>query len=173
MVNIWYDLYEFSKAANIAAQTGRKLEPDLLQEIMISVQYRLLNLAYDDKDAHELLRIAMLAYSTTILPILFSQFGATPSISYPSLHSVLQKALNTFEQTSNEKLKALLWLLVIVGISVLDSAPTDLQLSQVIQSLSLSSWDEILLILKDFLWIDILHREQAMKLLSNNVMRTE
>jgi len=43
---------------------------------MISVQYRLLNLQYDNADVHELLTVVMLAYSTTILPLLFSQFGA-------------------------------------------------------------------------------------------------
>jgi hypothetical protein len=173
MVNIWHDLHEFSRAANIAAQTGRKLEPDLLQEVMVSVQYRLLNLQYDDKDTHELLRVAMLAYSATILPLLFSQFGAASHLSYPSLHSCLERSLITLERLSNEKLKALLWLLVMVGISVLDNTLINLQLVHTLQVLNLSSWDEILVILKGFLWVDILHGEQAKKLLSNTIIRTE
>jgi hypothetical protein len=70
--NIWSDLHEFSRAVNIAAQTGRKLDPDILMEVMTSVQYRLLNLGYNNDDNHELLRVVMLAYSTTILPLLFS-----------------------------------------------------------------------------------------------------
>jgi hypothetical protein len=44
LINVWLDLYEISRATNIATQTGRKLQPDLLQDVMISVQYRLLNL---------------------------------------------------------------------------------------------------------------------------------
>lgn len=159
----WYDLYEFSRAANIATQTGRKLESDLLQEVVISVQYRLLHLQYDNEDAHELLRVVMLAYSITILPLLFSHFGPAP-FSSPSLPSCLRNLLMTLEQLSHEKLKVLLWLLVIVRISILDDKLVDFQLSQILQALDLSSWDKILGILKSLLWIDVLHKEQAKEL---------
>jgi hypothetical protein len=140
---------------------------------MVSVQYRLLNLQYDNKDEYELLRVVILAYSATILPLLFSQFGAAPHLRYPSLHSCLQRSLITLERLSNEKLKAFLWLLVIVGISVLDDTLINLQLGETIQASNLSSWDEILVMLKSFLWVDILHGEQAKKLLSNTIMRAE
>jgi hypothetical protein len=78
VVNVWHDLYEFSREANIATQVGRKLEANILQEVMISVQYRLLYLQYGEDDAYELLKMVMLAYSTTIFLFLFSQFGARP-----------------------------------------------------------------------------------------------
>lgn len=164
MVHIWHDLYEFSRAANIATQTGRKLEANTLQEVMISVQYRLLHLQYGEDNAHEMLRIVMLAYSTTIFPILFSQFGGTP-LSYPSLPSCRRGFLIIPKQASSDKLKALLWLLVIVRILILDDELIDLQLAQAVQALDLSSWDEILVILKGFLWVEILHKEQAKRLL--------
>ena len=164
LVNVWHDLYEFSRAANIATQTSRKLEANLLQEVMISVQYRLLHLQYGEDDAQELLRMAMLVYSTTIFPVLFSQFGVT-HLSYPSLPGCLRGFLIIPKQASSEKLKALLWLLVVVRTSVLDDELIDLQLAQAVQALDLSSWDEILVILKGFLWINILHKEQAKKLL--------
>jgi len=78
---------------------------------------------------HELLlRVVMLTYSATIIPLLFSQFGADVSLSYPSLHSSLQRPFDTLEQLSNEKLKAVLWLLVVIGISVLDNTVIDIQL---------------------------------------------
>ena len=164
MVNVWHDLYEFSRAANIAIQTGRKLESELLDQVMISVQYRLLHLQYDNEDAHELLRMVLLAYSTTIFSPLFSHFGALP-LSYPSLPTCLRGLLNTLEQPSNEKLKVLLWLLIVVRISMLDDELIDLQLSQTVQALGLSSWDEILVVLKGFLWVDMLHEEQVKKIL--------
>lgn len=165
LLNVWHDLYEFSRAANIAAQTGRKLKPDLLQEVMISVQYRLLHLQYDPEDAHELLRMVILAYSMTIFPPLFSHFGAPP-ISYPSLPSCLRGHLVTLEQSSDEKLKVLLWLLVVVRISILDDELIKAQLTQTMQALNLSSGDDILVILKGFLWIDVLHEEQAKRILN-------
>lgn len=150
MVNIWHDLSEFSGTAHIATQTGRELEPDLLLEVIISIQYQLLNLTYDNKDAHKLLRVVMLAYTISILPLLLPQFGALPHLSYPSLYNSLQWPLITPEQLSNEKLKALYWILVIIGISVLGDTPINLQLVRAIRALKLSSWDEILEILNGF-----------------------
>jgi hypothetical protein len=173
MVNIWHDLHEFSRAANIATQTNRKLEPDLLQEVMISVQYRLLNLQYENKDAHELIRVVMLAYSITILPLLFSHFTPTPPINYPSLQIWLQRFLIIAKESSNEKLKALLWILVVVGITIMDNEPINLQLTHIMQALNLNSWDEVLEILKGFLWVDVLHGERGKKLFNNTIMRTE
>lgn len=163
MVNVWNDLYEFSRAANIATQTGRKLEPGLLREVMISVQYRLLHLQYDKEDTHELLRMVILAYSTTIFPPLFSHFGAAP-ISYPSLSGCLQWFLFTLQEPSDEKLKALLWLLAVIRISILDDELIDLNLAQTVQALGLNSWDEILTIMKGFLWIEKLHEPQAKRI---------
>jgi hypothetical protein len=164
MVNAWHDLYEFSRAANIATQTGRKLDANLLEEVMISVQYRLLHLQYVEDDAHELPRVVMLAYSTTIFPLLFFQFGATP-LSYPSFPGCLRRFLIIPKQASSEKLKAMLWLLVIVRISIMDDEMINLQLAQAVQALDLSSWDEVLIILKCFLWVDILHSKQTKRLI--------
>ena len=131
---------------------------------MISVQYRLLHLQYGEDDVHELLRVVMLAYSTTIFPLLFFQFGATP-LSYSSLPSYLRRFLIIPEQTSSEKLKAMLWLLVVVRISILDDELIDFQIFQAVQALDLNSWDEVLVTLKGFLWIDILHNEQTKRLI--------
>lgn len=160
MVNIWLDLYEFSRAANIATQTRRKLETDLLQEVMISVQYRLSHAEYDNDDVHELLRIVLLAYSTIIFPSIFCHFGVPP-ISYPSLSKCLDGVLIKFKKPSKNISKVLLWLLVIIRIQVLDNALIEDQLFQTVQALNLTSWDEILPILKGFLWVDVLHEEKA------------
>jgi hypothetical protein len=127
---------------------------------MISVQYRLLHLQYGNDDAHELLRVVMLAYSITVLPLLFSHFGPAP-FSSPPLPSCLRILLMKPGELSHNKLKVLLWLLVIVRISILDDKLADFQLGQILQALDLSSWDKILGILKDLLWIDVLHTEQA------------
>jgi len=39
--------------------------------------------------------------------------------------------------------------------------------------LNLNSWDEVLEILKGFLWVDVLHGERGKKLFNNTIMRTE
>jgi hypothetical protein len=173
MVNVWHDLYELSRAANIAAQAGRKLESNLLEDVMISVQYRLLLLQYDDEDLHEILRVVMLAYSTTILPLLFSQYDSVTA-NFSSTSSGLQRFLSAskkllaetlpVEKMPVEKLKVLLWLLVVVRITMSDNELIDFQLGKTIQFLNLSSWDEILVILKGFLWVEVLHIEQTKRI---------
>jgi hypothetical protein len=166
LINVWHDLYEISRAANIATQTGQKLQLDLLQDVMISVQYRLLHLQYDNNDTHELLRIVMLIYSTTILPPLLSLFGAA-GLSYPSLPDCLQGFLITLDLSSNQKLEALLWLLVIIKMKVSDNEFTAHQLAQTVQALNLSSWDELLVVLKRHLWIDVLHKNLVTNVFDN------
>ncbi|PVH81931.1 hypothetical protein DL98DRAFT_570798 [Cadophora sp. DSE1049] len=159
LLAIYSDLHEFSRAANLAAQTGRKLETDLLQDVMISVQYRLLHLKYDVTDAQELLRVVMLAYSITILPLLFSQFGGYSSLSFLSFQECFPTHVRT--KASEDRSRAWLWLLVVVGLSNLDCDVVDLDshLSCTVQDLGLESWKNVLVVLKSFLWIDVLHSE--------------
>jgi hypothetical protein len=163
IINVWNDLYEISRASNIATQTGQKLQANLFQDVMISAQYRLLHMQYDSKDPHELLRMVMLAYTTTIFSPLLSDFGGG-RLSFPSLLSCLQVLLTTLDLSSYEKLKALLWLFVIARISISDDELITHQLAQSVQALNLSSWDEILVIMKGFLWIDVIHTDLAKKL---------
>lgn len=50
LLNTALDLQEFTLAANIAFQTGRKIPPDLFRETQVSVQYRLLALRDEDDE---------------------------------------------------------------------------------------------------------------------------
>ncbi|KAK9349642.1 hypothetical protein V1523DRAFT_448792 [Lipomyces doorenjongii] len=53
LVNVWLDHREFTTAVNLGQQTQRKHLPGLFQEALISIQYRLQHLAYDDHSRHE------------------------------------------------------------------------------------------------------------------------
>ena len=161
LLAIYSDLHEFSRAANLAAQIGRKLEPDLLQDVMISIQYRLMHLKYEFKDAHELLRVVMLAYSATVLPLLFSQFGGYSSLDFPSLQEYLRT--HAQKEGSPERSRAWLWILVVIGLSSLhcDVNVLDSHLACTVRDLKLQSWKDTLIVLKSFLWIDVLHTERA------------
>ncbi|KAK0111454.1 hypothetical protein ONS95_001811 [Cadophora gregata] len=169
MLAVYSDLQEFSRAANLAAQTGRKLEPDLLQDVMISIQYRLLHLKYENSDPHELLRVIMLDYSATVLLLLFCQFGAYVWLNFPSLQVCLRIHVQT--GSSNERSRVWLWLLVVVGLSQLDCDMKDLEsyLACTVRDLGLKSWKDVLVVLKSFLWIDVLHSERGKALLTDIV----
>ncbi|OKL57909.1 hypothetical protein UA08_06443 [Talaromyces atroroseus] len=65
LINVWHDLRELITAINLAHQTKRKLSSTLFQEALVSVQYRLQHLTYEICDQHEVLRLALLVFSTT------------------------------------------------------------------------------------------------------------
>ncbi|KAF0644286.1 hypothetical protein FPSE5266_03407 [Fusarium pseudograminearum] len=66
--NAFKDLRDFSALANKLSPGAQKLEPEAFQEIMLSIQYRLLQLDFssDPNPLQEALRVGLLAYESTI-----------------------------------------------------------------------------------------------------------
>ena len=189
LLHIWADLHELNATFNLANVTGRKFGASLFQEIMVSLNYRLLHLNYaiteDDEDAgncsdqargqayfgkecqssnamnneiHESLRLGMLAFSTTI----FLQM-ANLSMRFDHLAGSLEAALRTLHiptATDRNGWEMRLWLLFVVGISILgDRIGGWLRenVLQVLDVLKLNTWKKVRFILKDHLWIDMIH----------------
>jgi hypothetical protein len=157
--NVWLDLREFVNAINLAHQTGRNISTDLFQETLISLHYRLQCLTYSIQDVQEVLRLSMLALSTSML---LDNDGF--EFRCVLLAEELRTALKLMQCSINiDELKLSLWLLVVARVSVLDS-PEDLcwmkeKLFTTSQALRLASWKETRLILKSFIWMDAMHEE--------------
>lgn len=157
LVNVWLDLHELTTAINLSHQTQCKLSSGLFQEALVSVQYRSQHLIYSLDDTQEVLRVAMLAISTTLLLETHDV-----SIKYRHLAEKLRVALRSLEQNENDKrLQLTLWLIFVGKLSLLDG-PEDSQwlgkkLLETIQSLKMTGWAEIRNTLKSFLWIDGVH----------------
>lgn len=157
LVNVWLDLGELTKAINLAHQTQRKLSPWLFQEALISVQYRLQHLTYDVDDKPEALRLAMLAFSTTM----FFKAEAVP-LNYVYLAHKLRAVLSLIgEDASTDWSRLCLWLIFVGRVSVLDSAEDLLllqrQFLKINLALRLTRWSEARQILKGFMWVDFIH----------------
>jgi hypothetical protein len=60
---VWADLREFTRSANLAFQTGQKMDCVLLQEILVSVLYRLQLLHVNAGSPDEAIHVGMLAFS--------------------------------------------------------------------------------------------------------------
>jgi hypothetical protein len=90
LVNVWLDLREFCTAANLAVQTKLKIDAKLFQEVVLSVNYRLLLLEYDDKASVDeaILRLGMLAFSITA----FLQIPQMP-VRYVDLTAKLRRSV--------------------------------------------------------------------------------
>ena len=158
LVNIWRDLGEFCRAANIASSTNRNLDPDLYQEVMISVFYRLMRLKFPQGSIDEVLRLGLLAFSTTI----FLGIRGIP-MQYDSLVHDLVSALRAIDQSVSEIPSNLsLWLAYFARVMVFhepEQAWLTSHLKDQLQSSNLSSCQAVRSLLKSLLWVDCLHDE--------------
>jgi hypothetical protein len=162
IVNVWHDLAKFTAGVNLAHQTQRKLSSPIVQETLISIQYRLQYLTYDTQIKFETIRIAMLAFSMSIM----IEVDGIP-LSFPHLKVQLRKHIQPLWQGIAEEngdsgwLKMILWLTFVGRLSVLkgidDYCWLEAQMLNTGRALGLESWPEARKILKTFLWVDIVH----------------
>ena len=157
---VWEDIREFCKRVNLAHTTGRKIEPRLFQEIMVSLQYRLLYTDrlpdYGSTQMTEAIRLGCLSFTTSI----FLNVGGIHS-RYHNLSSQFKLVLEALETpTSKCDWEHRFWLFVVGAISVLRPDVNiwlKVPLSKCQSALHITTWSEAKLCLKKFLWIDVLH----------------
>jgi len=160
--SIWCDLASFCHAANLAFQTGRKMNPNLFQEVLISAMYRLLFLRLPDSDNKsdqttcvKALHLAMIAFSVTVL----LQAQGT-EIHFGNLSSHLRNAILRLDVDDRSQRSMHLWILVVADISAVTDEDHHWILSLLQQLLlpnGVSTWTEMRVLLKNFLWIDTIH----------------
>jgi hypothetical protein len=147
------DLRDFSALANQLIPARRKLEPEIFQEIMLSVQYRLLVLEYllDEHPLREAIRLGLLAYESTI----FLQIQGV-KLKSDLFTSQLREAIEAIPVEGEAIANVKLWLLLIGSMVIFDSkAPW---LAQSIQSLTgRQTWSQVRKRVKEVMWIDIIH----------------
>jgi Fungal specific transcription factor domain len=170
-VNTGADLRKFCNSANIAFLTGSKIDGEIFQEILISVQYRLMTLKFSDDDdddndkegkLNEALRLALLTFSNTV----FLQLRGM-KVRFSILSLQLKDALRSQVAWADlRRLKTVsLWILFIAAIAAVNDED-DVWLMPLINELlsetgSFISWHMVRSILKDFIWIDQLHDEDG------------
>ncbi|KAH8705808.1 hypothetical protein BGW36DRAFT_368201 [Talaromyces proteolyticus] len=163
LANVWLDLREFIIAINLAHQTHRTISAELFQETLISVQYRLQHLSYNNCDPHEILRLSMLAISNTIF---LKADGDT--IHYQSSAEKLRVALQFRNPKEDRKgLELNLWLIFVNSIYILDLKGDACLLMRDMRTISrelrLSTWEAIRTVLKSFLWVDVMYDKHGKK----------
>ena len=166
LINVWLDLREFSRSANLAFQTGNKFPGDLFQETVISVQYRLLALELGGTKCtlpEITVRLGMLAFSVATL----LHIKGLPR-NNKDLIARLSRCLKSLSHTAQgqhiqhdqilvfQKLK--LWFLFTAYVSLLDESEDEGLLvstaAQVLASLRLKSWDGVREVMLSHIWID-------------------
>ena len=161
---VWEDLREFSKFANLAYQTKRKIDPEMFHEIMVSVAYRLLRLRFSNDLVNEVIRAGMLTFTSTI----FLQWQSM-RIRYSYMISLFRNALQKL-QVSDITIPplVLLWLLMVWGVSIpveIDQEWYSAYLLQTIQLTELRSWADVCTGLKSIMWIEFMHNGAGERML--------
>lgn len=147
--------------SNLAYQTTGKLSPDTYNETMISILYRLAHLSLEKGTLQEAVRIALLAYTSTL-------FMIRPLMQKPYEH--LFTLLNTsllrvYQSASSTRLPPplLLWLIMVFHMinRELQHAGewSHTWLQNAIAATQLSTWPEIQHMLKSVMWVDFVHDE--------------
>ncbi|KAF5659809.1 hypothetical protein FHETE_9263 [Fusarium heterosporum] len=151
--NAFKDLRDFSALANKLPPNGQKLKPEAFQEIMLSIQYRLLQLDFsnDPNPLHEAVRIGLLGFESTI----FLQIRGTKLKSQSfdhQLRSAIQAIPVQGEATANVKL----WLLLVGSIMIFEGSED--WLVQSIRSIAgRQTWAEVRERVREVIWIDMIH----------------
>ncbi|KUJ15199.1 uncharacterized protein LY89DRAFT_106229 [Mollisia scopiformis] len=156
LLAIYHDLHTFSQSANLAFQSASKLPPELFQEILISTQYRLMLLSFPaDGSALELLRLGMLAFSTSV----FLQARGI-RVRYEALAGWLRDAAAAREEEGRGADLGI-WILFMAGISggeeedgwILPMLKTEMG------NREMREWGVVRALLKRYPWVDALHDE--------------
>ena len=151
----WVVTRRFCLDINSAAHRHRQVSKEALLNTMGSVMYRLIRMdTFPNDSVNEALRLGMLAFLSNI-------FLSWQDVAVPHHHlsQAYQKCLQSLIVWKGVSPKLVLWLLVISAISVLSAEDMWLlpSLRATTELCQASSWNELRGILKDFLWIDILH----------------
>ncbi|KAM0352305.1 hypothetical protein ACHAPU_001969 [Fusarium lateritium] len=151
--NAFKDLRDFSALANKLPPNGKKLKPEAFQEIMLSIQYRLLQLDFSDDPnlLQEAVRIGLLALESTI----FLQIRGT-KLKSQSFDHQLRSAIQAIPVQGEAIANVKLWLLLVGSIMIFEG--NEDWLVQSIRSIvGRQTWAEVRERVKEVIWIDMIH----------------
>ena len=155
LARAWVVTRRFCLDINSAAHRHRQVSKEALLNTMGSVMYRLIRMdTFPNDSANDALRLGMLAFLSNI-------FLSWQDVAVPHHHlsQAYQKCLRSLGFWKDVSPKLVLWLLVTGAMSgLLDEDMCMLpRLRATIELCQASSWNELRGVLKNFLWIEILH----------------
>ncbi|KAH8700088.1 hypothetical protein BGW36DRAFT_373329 [Talaromyces proteolyticus] len=156
--NAFRDLHDFSCISNLAYQTTRKLSPDIYNEMMISILYRLTNLSFEGDPVQEMIRIGLLTFSSTLF--IQRHFIEQP---YDHLLHLYNNALFGLLGLTDIELPIalLLWFTIFSLVVGCEETPLAgrlrVLLDKALLRVSINSWHLAREILGSIMWVDFIH----------------
>ncbi|RDW57465.1 hypothetical protein BP6252_13803 [Coleophoma cylindrospora] len=172
--NALQDLHAFSCISNLAYQTTRKLSPEVYNEMMISILYRLTNLSFGRNHLAEAIRIGLLAFSSTIF--IERHFMGQPSQHLLNLYT---DALFKLRNSTNVDLPIpmVLWLTMFSHLVVhteLSAADwRSVWLDEAVLRGKINTWPQACEILRSVAWVDFVHSRSGKPIFEVAMSRLE
>jgi hypothetical protein len=158
----WGAVSNFCTLINFAASTAQRISTNTFLHAMTSIMYRLISMQFPTSPFNEMIRLGLLAFSTSIF-LQWKSIGAT----YPNLISTFKKQL-TLLMESNVSAKLDLWLMMVGAVSILDEKddwwlrPLFVFNASVCQ---IETWEDMRKLVKDFLWVGLVHDKPGQRVL--------
>lgn len=155
----------------MAFGTGRKIPGEVYQETLISTQYRLVKLKFDREDINELLRLGLLAFSSSV----FLQGGGLRG-RFGSLSTQLKSVISAVDWSDPIIRQLSLWFLFSGLVAAVTQEDDDVfmpLLQERFRESGQSSWTGVRGILKGFMWIDALQDKSGRQVYDRAVCRVE
>ncbi|MCJ1472564.1 hypothetical protein MMC13_001213 [Lambiella insularis] len=172
LYNVLRDLHAFSCLSNFAYQTTRKLSPELYNETMISILYRLTHLSFESDPFQEALRSGLLAVSAAIF--MQRQFMGQ---SYDHLLDLYDGALYRLREATaiDIPVSILFWLTMLSHVVAHKELAYEdwrhVWLDEAISHAGIGSWSQAREMLKSLVWIDFIHDQLGKKVFESAMMR--
>jgi hypothetical protein len=172
--NALRDLHTFSCLSNLAYQTTRKISPEMYNEIMISVLYRLTQLSFESDPIQDAIRIGLLAVSSTIF--MQRHFMDHP---YDHLLNLYHNALFTLLESTNVDfpLPIILWLTMLAHVVARkEPSPEDwlsAGLDKSILRAGIDTWPQAHEMLRSIVWVDFTHDRLGKQAFEASIFRLE
>ncbi|KAI1452420.1 hypothetical protein F4805DRAFT_30156 [Annulohypoxylon moriforme] len=156
LVTTWRVMEGFCSLINLAAKSKTRIPKEMFLDVMASVMYRLLNMEFDTGSMNELIRLGLLAFSSSV----FLQWKYM-RMSYPHFSALYEDCLMR-TMVSNMPPQLQLWLLMVGAVSVFTKADEEWLrpwLHQIMNSCEIELWTDMQDILDSFMWIGLVHDE--------------
>lgn len=170
--NAMKDLHAFSCISNLAYQTTKKLSPDMYNEMMISILYRLTYLSYAGDLLQEVLRSGLLAFSSAIF--MQRQFMQKP---YDRVVETYDDVLFRLRTTIDMDLPvpAALWLTMLSHLIAHGESPHASWkrdwFDETISRANITAWSQARDILKSVAWVDFIHGQRGKAIFGSAMLR--
>jgi hypothetical protein len=157
--NVFKDVHALSCISNLAFQTTRKLSPELYNEMVISILYRVTLLSFESDDLQEAVRLGLLCFCSTI----FIQRQYMEQ-SHENLLNSFTRALYRLRQTPRKILPIpiIFWQLMLLDVAAGSERHSlsywhGVWLAEVIALGNFDSWLQAKETLRSIAWIGFVH----------------